>query len=136
MTQPTFFIDAPFIRGGPCFGRVNPEAIEHVVKTGKTFTEIYPEGVAELRAIAPHLMTRAEINPAAKTFVEVTGLPFAEIYPEHGAIIVIEPAAITIPSPRIGPWPFVALGLVVGALLAGPVGAVCGLAICLSEVRT
>jgi hypothetical protein len=104
---PPLFIRTPIARGGPALRRVNPEAIAYA-KTAGGFEAVYPEGVKQLRALAPTEM-------GAEEFVESTGLPRDLIYPD-----VKTPA-----GGRLW-WAAAALGLLAGALVGGPIGALAG----------
>ena len=126
MTQaPPLLVAAPLTRGGPLLQRVNAKAISYVEESGLRFEDVYPEGVSELRAIAPNLTVNGHVTDAAKEFSAVAGLPFATIYPEHGHTLVVREAELPQKLPR---WRVAAAlaGFTVGACLVGPLGAVVG----------
>ncbi len=65
---------------------VDQAAVDYVRKSGFTFEQVYPNGISQLREMAPKLVIVGdsggyEINVAAINFAASTGLAFKDIYP-------------------------------------------------------
>jgi hypothetical protein len=122
---PPLLIPAPLVRGGPALQRVNPKAISYVEGSGLRFEDVYPEGISELRAIAPNLIVDGRVTEAAREFVQASDLPFGAIYPEHGDMIVLRETKEKRSPGKLRVAAAVA-GFAAGACLVGPLGAAVG----------
>ncbi len=101
-------------RRGARLRAVNRRAVDYARRAGMRLEDVYPGGLATVRALAPPPGTAA-----ATTFLRTTGLSAAAVYPP--------PAMSGEASAQKGwRWGWAALGVLAGAALGGPAGAAVG----------
>ena len=95
-------------RRGAVLRSVNRRAVDYARRAGLRMEDVYPGGLATVRAMAP-----SPGSPEAAAFASAAGLRLGELYP---------PAFAGEASRRRWRWGWMALGVLVGAALAGPLG--------------
>jgi hypothetical protein len=103
-------------RRGAILRSVSRRAIEYAAAAGMSVEDVYPGEIAAARALTPRAGSAESVE-----FLRVTGLREAEVYPPVVAI-----GWDLLPSRRRWRWGWIAVGVIVGAALAGPVGALAG----------
>lgn len=96
-------------RRGAKLRYVNRRAIDYARRAGLTLTDVYPDGLAAIRALAPAPGTDAEV-----LFARDLGLPPSAFGAE-----------LAIPVRRWC-WGWALAGALLGAMVVGPVGALAG----------
>lgn len=124
---PPLIVTAKVDRRGAALRTVNRRAVDYARRGGFRLEEVYPGGLAQVRAIAP-----PRGSPDADKFLRATGLSVAAVYPPPH-VLAAQRSRIGADAPLIGAaparwrWRWSALGAVAGAMAGGPVYAAAGL---------
>jgi hypothetical protein len=95
---------------------VNRRAVDYARNAGMGVETVYPGGMSQVRRLAP-----ARGSPEAAPWVKAVGLRASDVYPpSSGGSFAGETVS------RKRRWGWTAVGLFVGACLAGPLGAMAG----------
>jgi hypothetical protein len=92
---------------------LNRRAVDYAKRAGLGVWDVYPEGLMAVQAMAPE-----QGSAESGTFAAAAGLELADVY--FGSEVK--------PIKRRWCWSWAAVGVLVGAALVGPIGAVVGLA--------
>jgi hypothetical protein len=109
---PPLLIVARVDRRGAKLRQVNRCAVDYARRAGLAFEDVYPGGTDAVRRLAPPKGTHE-----AKAFARATGLSHRTIFGGE---------AVGLEEPLRWRWRWAAVGAIVGAAFAGPIGAVAG----------
>jgi hypothetical protein len=108
---PPLLVTTRVDRRGAKLRQINRCAIDYARRAGLAFEDVYPGGTAVVRRLAP-----PKGSHEAKAFARASGLSHRTLF---GGEIESE-------EPLRWRWRWAAVGAIVGAALAGPIGAVAG----------
>ena len=114
---PPLLVPTRLDRRGATLRALNPKALAYVKGSGMRLSDIYPDGLATIRGLAPIPRT-----PDAAAFLRATGLSEAAVYPPAQ---MAGEAPIVAGRPRKR-WAWALAGATIGALAAGPLGLAVG----------
>ena len=100
-------------RGAP-IRSVSRRAVDYTRSAGFGVEDVYPDAVGAMRALAPPMG-----SPEAPAFMRATGLSQREVYPPLISCV----GGMQVYPRRRWRWRWAAVGFLVGAALAGPLGA-------------